>query len=93
MESSIRKKLVIVGDGACGKTCLLIVFSRDEFPPGYIPTIFDTFVAEIEVNGKLVNPTCCLLCTYFNPDYCGQVCLYCMAIRTVYMLYSLILTK
>jgi GTPase SAR1 family protein len=23
---------VIVGDGACGKTCLLIVFSRDEFP-------------------------------------------------------------
>ncbi len=23
---------MIVGDGACGKTCLLIVFSRDEFP-------------------------------------------------------------
>jgi len=28
----IRKKLVVAGDGACGKTCLLIVFSRDEFP-------------------------------------------------------------
>lgn len=31
-SSSIRKKLVIVGDGACGKTCLLIVFSQDKFP-------------------------------------------------------------
>ena len=30
--AAIRKKLVIVGDGACGKTCLLIVFSKDNFP-------------------------------------------------------------
>ncbi|KAH9284939.1 Transforming protein RhoA [Echinococcus granulosus] len=30
--SAIRKKLVIVGDGTCGKTCLLIVFSKDQFP-------------------------------------------------------------
>ena len=28
----VRKKLVIVGDGSCGKTCLLVVLSRDEFP-------------------------------------------------------------
>ncbi len=31
-NAEIRRKLVITGDGACGKTCLLIVFSRDEFP-------------------------------------------------------------
>jgi GTPase SAR1 family protein len=30
--AEIRRKLVIVGDGACGKTCLLIVFSKGNFP-------------------------------------------------------------
>ena len=28
----IRKKLVVVGDGACGKTSLLITFSKGHFP-------------------------------------------------------------
>ncbi|KAK3095498.1 hypothetical protein FSP39_015401 [Pinctada imbricata] len=53
--ASIRKKLVVVGDGACGKTCLLVVFSQDEFPEFYIPTIFDTFVADIAVNNRQVE--------------------------------------
>lgn len=51
----IRKKLVIVGDGACGKTCLLIVFSKDHFPEVYIPTVFENYVADIEVDGRLVE--------------------------------------
>ena len=55
MATSIRKKLVIVGDGACGKTCLLYVFSKDEFPEFYTPTVFETYVADIEVDGKLVE--------------------------------------
>ena len=48
---SARKKLVIVGDGTCGKTCLLIVFSKDEFPEVYVPTVFENYVADIEVDG------------------------------------------
>merc|ERR1711976_701053 len=53
--ATIRKKLVIVGDGACGKTCLLIVFSKDEFPEVYVPTVFENYVADIEVENKQVE--------------------------------------
>lgn len=52
--NAIRKKLVVVGDGSCGKTCLLTVFSKDYFPETYIPTVFETDVTDIEVNGNLV---------------------------------------
>uniref|UniRef100_A0A3Q2V4Z9 Ras homolog gene family, member Ac n=1 Tax=Haplochromis burtoni TaxID=8153 RepID=A0A3Q2V4Z9_HAPBU len=53
--AAIRKKLVIVGDGACGKTCLLIVFSKDQFPEVYVPTVFENYVADIEVDAKQVE--------------------------------------
>ena len=36
------KKLVIIGDGACGKTCLLEVFEKGVFPEKYLPTVFHT---------------------------------------------------
>jgi len=55
MATVVRKKLVIVGDGACGKTCLLIVFSRDEFPKEYVPTVFENYVTDIEVDGIKVE--------------------------------------
>ncbi|XP_046355435.2 ras-like GTP-binding protein Rho1 [Haliotis rufescens] len=50
-----RKNLAIVGDGACGKTCLLSVFSKDQFPEVNVPTVFDTFVADFVVGGKKVE--------------------------------------
>lgn len=49
---SLRTKLVVVGDGACGKTCLLHVFVNGQFPETYNPTIFETYVADIEVEGN-----------------------------------------
>jgi len=57
LMAAIRKKLVIVGDGACGKTCLLIVFSKDQFPEVYVPTVFENYVADIEVDSKQVSYT------------------------------------
>ena len=38
-----------------GKTCLLIVFSKDQFPEVYVPTVFENYVADIEVEGKQVE--------------------------------------
>lgn len=52
---AIRRKLVIVGDGASGKTSLLCVFAIGEFPQQYEPTIFENYVAEIRLDGKPVQ--------------------------------------
>lgn len=52
---AIRRKLVIVGDGACGKTSLLCVFALGDFPQEYEPTIFENYVAEIRLDGKPVQ--------------------------------------
>jgi GTPase SAR1 family protein len=51
----IRKKLVIVGDGACGKTSLLVRFCKDDWLGIYVPTVFETYVADIEVDGRRVS--------------------------------------
>ncbi|PVV00033.1 hypothetical protein BB559_000174 [Furculomyces boomerangus] len=52
-----KRKVVIVGDGACGKTCLLLVFREGEFPISYeyIPTVFENWVADMKVDGKTIE--------------------------------------
>jgi Ras-related C3 botulinum toxin substrate 1 len=53
-DGDIRIKLVAVGDGAVGKTSLLIAYAKGTFPDTYIPTVFENYTAPIDHNGKKV---------------------------------------
>lgn len=48
-------KLVCVGDGAVGKTSVLIKFVDNEFSEEHIPTVFDNHAKFVNHNDKLIN--------------------------------------
>lgn len=51
----INRKVVVLGDGACGKTSLLHVFARGHFPQVYEPTVFENHMQEVVVEDQIVE--------------------------------------
>ena len=64
-----RIKLLIVGDTQCGKTCLLIRYTHKTYPEEYVPTVFDNYVQELQIDGTLCWLSLWDTRGYTGPDY------------------------
>ena len=51
---SLRMKTVVIGDKSCGKTCLYNRYAKETFP-SYIPSVFEHYVHDTEVDGRQVE--------------------------------------
>ena len=53
-EKNDELKIVVIGDGAVGKTSLCAVFASKKFPETYEPTVFETHPTKMTVFDKVL---------------------------------------
>ena len=64
-EEGSRVKCVLLGDGAVGKTSLIVSYTINDYPTEYMPTAFDNYSGKIfySKTKKTTTKTNALFCS------------------------------
>ncbi|XP_005987909.1 ras homolog family member Ub [Latimeria chalumnae] len=76
-------KCVLLGDGAVGKTSLVVSYTTNGYPTKYVPTAFDDFSAVVQVDG---NPVRLQLCDTAGQDEFDKLRRFCYPKADVFLL-------
>ena len=58
-HSANKLKCVFIGDGAVGKTSLIISYTTNGYPNEYVPTAIDTYHATVHIDGQPLTLELC----------------------------------
>ena len=58
-DSGTKIKCVFLGDGAVGKTSLIVSYTTNGYPSEYVPTAIDTYDVVVHVDGSPVTFEMC----------------------------------
>lgn len=78
-----KLKCVLVGDGAIGKTSLVVSYTTNGYPKQYVPTAFDNYAVNVKVDG---NPVCLQICDTAGQDDFDKLRPLCYPLTDVFLL-------